>query len=116
MFKSDYGDTIADWIVNITTYISKDKALGPNSVNPFSPYQIYTSFEGDIAHPQACRFLKQKHHIHSSYERNIIERTMHYIKDRTESFDDYFPCRKKKCKQRLAINWLNLFVNLITRN
>jgi hypothetical protein len=46
MFKSDYGDTIADWIVKITTYISKDKALGPNSVNPFSPYQIYTSFEG----------------------------------------------------------------------
>jgi hypothetical protein len=47
MFKSDYGDAIAEWIVKITTYISKDKALGPNSVNPFSPYQIYTSFEGD---------------------------------------------------------------------
>ena len=48
--------------------------------------------------PQACKFLKLLHHIHSSFEKNIIERTMQYIKDRTEGFDDYFPCRKKKCK------------------
>ncbi len=42
--------------------------------------------------------LKLKHHIHSSYEGSIVEGTMQYIKDRTEGFDDYFPCRKKKCK------------------
>src|SRR4051794_1185539 len=60
-------------------------------------------------YPQACRFLKLKHHIHSPYEKSIIERTMQYIKDRTESFDDYFPCKKKKCKLKHVINWLNLF-------
>ena len=53
-------------------------------------------------HPQACRFLRlhHHHHMHSSYEKSIIiERTMQYmIKDRTECFDDYFPCRKKNCK------------------
>jgi hypothetical protein len=32
----------------------------------------------------------KKHHIHSSYEKSIIERTIHYIKDETESVDDYF--------------------------
>ena len=26
------------------------------------------------------------------YEKRIIETTIHYFKDRTESFDDYFPC------------------------
>jgi putative transposase len=42
----------------------------------------------------------------------LIERTMQYIKDRTEEFDDYFPCRKKKkCKLKHVINWLNLFVD-----
>jgi len=48
--------------------------------------------------PQACRFLKLQHHIHSAYEKSIvIERTIQYIKDRTtEYFYDYFPCRKKK--------------------
>ena len=70
------------------------------------------STDGGTWYPQACRFLKINHHLHSSYEKSIIERTMQYIKDRTESFDDYcFPCRKKKCKLRHVINWLNLFVD-----
>lgn len=68
------------------------------------------STDGGTWYPQACRFLKLKHHIHSPLERSIIERTMQYIKDRTESFDDYFPCRRKNCKLRHVWNWLNLFV------
>jgi hypothetical protein len=32
-------------------------------------------------------------------EKSIIKMTMQYIKDRTkEYFDDFFSCRKKKCK------------------
>ena len=54
------------------------------------------------------------HHIHSfvyKNEKSIIERTMQYLKDRTnECFDDYFPCRKKECKLKHVKNWLNLFV------
>ena len=69
------------------------------------------STDGGTWYPQACRFLKLNHHLHSSYEKSIIERTMQYIKDRTEGFDDYFPCRKKKCKLRHVKQWLNLFVN-----
>jgi putative transposase len=61
-------------------------------------------------HPQACQFLKlNHHHIHSSYEKSIIERTIQYIKDRTECFDDYFPCRKKNCELKQVQKWLNLF-------
>ena len=69
------------------------------------------STDGGTWYPQACRFLKLTHHIHSSYEKSLIERTMQYIKDRTECFDDYFPCRKKKCKLKHVKNWLNLFVD-----
>ena len=55
------------------------------------------STDGGTWYPQACQFLKlNHHHIHSSYEKSLTERTMQYIKDRTESFDDYFPCRKDK--------------------
>ena len=61
-------------------------------------------------YPQACKYLKLKHHLHSSYEKSIIERTMQYIKDRTEGFDDYFPCRKKKCKLKHVKQWFKLFV------
>lgn len=70
--------------------------------------------DGGTWYPQACKFLKIDHHIHSSYEKSIIvERTMQYIiKDRTESFDDYFPCKKKnKCKLKYLKNWLNLFID-----
>jgi putative transposase len=56
--------------------------------------KLPVSTDGGTWYPQACKFLKLKHHIHSSFEKSIIERTMQYIKDRTtESFDDYFPCR-----------------------
>ena len=67
------------------------------------------STDGGTWYPQACRFLNVYYHIHSSLEKSLIERTMQYIKDRTESFDDYFPCKLKNCKIKHVQNWLNLF-------
>ncbi len=69
------------------------------------------STDGGTWYPQACRFLRLSHHIHSSLEKSLIERTMQYIKDRTESFDDYFPCKLKNCKLKHVRNWLQLFVD-----
>ena len=67
---------------------------------------------GGTWYPMACRFLKLRHHIHSPFEKSIIiERTMQYVKDGTESFDDYFPCRLKNCKLKHLQNRLNLFVD-----
>jgi hypothetical protein len=66
---------------------------------------------------QACKFLKLKHHLHSSYdEKSNIERSIQCIKDTIESFDDYFPCTKsiKNNKSKIIrhiTNWFNLFVN-----
>ena len=45
------------------------------------------------------------------FEKSLIERTMQYMKDRTEGFDDYFPCKIKKCKLKHVMNWLHLFVD-----
>ena len=57
------------------------------------------STEGGIWYPQACKFLKLKHYIHLPYEKGKVERTIQYLKDRTQSFDDYFPCKKERsCK------------------
>ena len=69
------------------------------------------STDGGAWYSMACKFLKLKHHVHSSFKKSIIERTMQYIKDRTECFDDYFPCKLKNCKLKHVINWLNLFVD-----
>lgn len=78
-------------------------------VKKYGHYPVST--DGGTWYPQACKFLNLQHHIHSSYEKSIIERTMQYIKDRTEGFDDYFPCRKKKCKLKHVKQWLNLFAD-----
>jgi putative transposase len=67
------------------------------------------STDGCTWYPQACRFLSLSHHIHSPFEKSLIERTVQYIKDRTECFDDYFPCKRKKCKLNHVKKWLNLF-------
>jgi hypothetical protein len=67
---------------------------------------------GGTLYLYAFKFLKLRHHLHSIYEKSIIEGTIQYIKDRTECFDDdYFPCRKEKCRLIHLRNWLNLFVN-----
>jgi putative transposase len=78
-------------------------------VNAYGKHPAST--DGGTWYPQACRFLKLDHHIHSPLEKSLMERTMQYIKDRTECFDDYFPCKKKKCKLKHVINWLNLFAD-----
>jgi putative transposase len=74
---------------------------------------LYQQMEEALWYPQACQacqFLKLEHHLHSPFEKSTIERTIQYIKDRTENFDDYFPCRLKNCKLKHVMNWLNLFV------
>ena len=54
--------------------------------------------DGGTWYPEACISLRLEHRLHSpsSYEeKSIVERTIEYLKDRTEIFDDYYyPCRK----------------------
>ena len=79
-----------------------------NVVRHYGKHPVST--DGGTWYPMACQFLRLHHHVHSPYEKSLIERTMQYVKDRTESFDDYFPCRLKNCKLKHVRNWLNLFV------
>ena len=48
------------------------------------------STDGVTWYPQACGFLNMDITC-ISIEKSFIERTIQYIKDRTECFDDYFP-------------------------
>jgi putative transposase len=80
-----------------------------NIVEEFGHHPVSTY--GGAWYPQACRFLNMDHHIHSPFEKSIIERTMQYIKDRTEGFDDYFPCGKNRCTLNHMRQWLNLSID-----
>ena len=58
---------------------------------------------------QACKFLNIDHHIHSSFEKNIIERTMQYIKDRTRNVLMITFHIERKTKLKHVKQWFNLF-------
>jgi len=83
-------------------------------VEEFGHHPVST--DGGTWYPQACKFLKLKHHIHSPFEKSLIERTMQYIKDRTEGFDDYYPCKKEYCNLNHVKNWINLFSDMYNKN
>jgi len=60
----------------------------------FKKYGKYPLHWWRAWYPQRCGFLKPHHHAHSYYEKSITGKTLHYTKDRTGSFDDYFPCQR----------------------
>jgi len=45
-------------------------------VNKYGLHSV--SSDGGTWYPQACKFLNLQHHIHSSFEKSMIERTMQY--------------------------------------
>jgi putative transposase len=83
-------------------------------VSRYGKLTVYTD-GGTWYPPQACNFLHLKHRLHSPFEKSLIETVMQYFKDRTECFDDYYPCfvkRKNNCDHLHVHNWIKLFIYL----
>jgi putative transposase len=80
-------------------------------VKLYGKHIVYS--DGGTWYPEACISLGLKHRLHSSLGKSIIERAMEYVKDRTENFDDYYPCRKKlDCDLNHVYHWFTLFIFL----
>ena len=77
-------------------------------IEKYGKHIVYT--DGGTWYPQACNFLNLKHRLHSPLEKSLIERVMQYFKDRTESFDDYYPCTNTNCDLIHVYNWIKSFV------
>ena len=57
--------------------------------------------------------IKTSHSFIYHMRKSIVERTIQHVKDRTESFDDYFPCRKERsCKLEHISNWFRMFIDI----
>jgi putative transposase len=68
-----------------------------------------------VVSSEGCNSLGLKQILHSPpFEKGIIERAMEYVKDRTEGFDYYYPCRKSvvDCDVIHVYQWLILFIFL----
>ena len=53
-----------------------------------------------------------KHYPHSRLEKSLIERVNQFLKDRIESFDDYYHCIKEECNLCHVHHWIQLFVSM----
>jgi len=98
-------------------YISEERNMSVEEnfihslVDKYGKHTVYT--DGSIWYPQTCTFLHLKDRLHSPLKKSMIERLMEYFKDRTESFDDYYPCiNKQNCDLQRVYNWIKLFVYL----
>jgi putative transposase len=77
----------------------------------YGRHTVYS--DGGTWYPEACNVLGLKHRLHSSLEKSLMERVMQYFKDRSESFDDYYPCSKKEeCNLEHVYNSIELFTSM----
>jgi hypothetical protein len=58
----------------------------------------------------ACRWPRMPHYVYGKQWKKMIDRFIPLVKDRTEYFDDHFPCRRAGCDRRHVWNWLQLFL------
>jgi len=81
-------------------------------VHKYGRVPIYTDGAGWYA--DACRWAGVEHVVYGRPLRNLMERMVQYVKDRTEAFDDLFPARKSRLSSRRAfehmLNWLSAFM------
>ena len=87
-----------------------DEKFIKSLVEKYGRHVIYT--DGGTWYDEACNILKLKHYLHSSFEKSLMERVNQYFKDRTESFDDYYPCVKNECNLFHVYNWIQFFVSM----
>ena len=74
----------------------------------FGRKAIFT--DGARWYMDACKWLRLKHQVYATELKNIMERFIQKIKDRTECFDDHFPCRSESCNRQHVTNWIKMFV------
>jgi putative transposase len=79
-------------------------------VSNYGKHTVYT--DGGTWYDEAYNVLRLKHYLHSSIEKNLMERVNQYFKDRTELFDDYYPYVTNECNLFHVYNWIQFFVSM----
>jgi putative transposase len=79
-------------------------------VEKYGRHTVYT--DGGTWYDEVCNIIGLKHYLHSPFQKSLMERVNQYFKDRTESFDDYYPCRQMECNLFHVYNWIQFFVSM----
>ena len=78
-------------------------------IKNYVKHTVYS--DGRTWYPEAYSYLNLKHRLYSPLEKSIIEITIEYFKNRTEHFNEYYPCKRTIEYDFTHVNnWLDLFV------
>ncbi|MDR4512496.1 MAG: DDE-type integrase/transposase/recombinase [Nitrososphaeraceae archaeon] len=100
----------------IGIYISEERSMIVaekfirSLVSKYGKHTVYT--DGGTWYYKASNIIGLKHYLHSSIEKSLMERVNQFLKDRIESFDDYYPCIKEECNLFHVYNWIQFFVSM----
>jgi hypothetical protein len=61
---------------------------------------------------KACNIIGLKHYLYSPFQKSLMDRVNKYLKDRIESFDDYYPCIREECNLFHLYNWIQFYVSM----
>jgi putative transposase len=81
-------------ILTALTFMKRVKALYRSRMKVLT--------DGAQYYRTACKFLNLDHDVYDLRLRNLMERIVQYVKDRTRDFDDYIPCRREMCDKMHA--------------
>ena len=79
-------------------------------VEKYGKHIVYS--DGGTWYDEACNVIGLKHYLPSSFQKSLMERVNQCFKDRTESFDDYYPCMQNECNLFHVYNWIQIFVSM----
>jgi putative transposase len=79
-------------------------------VEKYGKHIVYS--DGGTWYDEACNVIGLKHYLPSSFQKSLMERVNQCFKDRTESFDDYYPCMQNECNLFHVYNWIQFFVSM----
>jgi putative transposase len=71
---------------------------------------LYT--DGGTGYDEACNVLGLKHYLHSPFQKGLMERVNQFLKDRVESFDDYYLCMQIESNLFHVYNWIQFYVSM----
>ena len=80
------------------------KKLIRHLVENYGKHTVYT--DRGTWYDEAGYALRLKHYVHLPFQKSLMERVNQYFKDRTESFDDYYPYMQVECNLFHVYNWM----------
>jgi transposase-like protein len=91
-----YGFVLNQFIIKylVSTFQKRNRIVAEkfirSLIEKYGKHTVYT--DGGTWYDETYNMLRLKQYLYSPLEKSLMERINQYLKDRIESFDDYYLC------------------------